>query len=223
MISTTISIRDTATPELQGILDRLQPGALNQVAGRAGANVYRTWFRNLNAARPNALGGKRTNFWAKAATAVGHEATDDGAVVYTNHTGVNYQRYGGILRPSGRPSAVTGRAIVNLAIPARSEAHGRLPSEFNNLVPMIRRRNGKPTAVALVEADSQDVKFGNARKDGTRKVTRGRERGGIVMYWLVKQARKNPDEDVFPPAKLVSDAAQLNLLDYAVRNARRLE
>ena len=216
-----ISIQDNATPTIRKLIGCMNPQAVNQVAGRSGANVMKSWLRDLESSRPNALGGARTHFWGKAASAVGYEAGSDGATVYTAATGVLYQRFGGTLKPSGRVSSVTGKAIVNLAIPARAEAHGKVPSDFNNLIPLIRRRNGKPTAIALVEAESQDVTLGKPRKDGTRKVKRGQERGGGVLFWLVKQAQKDPDEGVFPPDDLIRDAVQLHVLDYIMRNVRR--
>ncbi len=220
MISHTISIRDNATPAVQAMLDRCKPDALNQIAGRAGANTFRTWFRNLNTARPNAIGGKRTNFYGKAATAVGHESADGGAVVYTQHTGVNYQRYGGVLKPSGRISAATGKPIRNLIRAASPAAHGRLPSEFGNLTFAFSLDGGR-WRPSLVQSETETKAVGKVRKDGTRRQKVVRKLGEI-MYWLMKQAKKDPDDDVFPPSDLVRDNVQLNLLQYVVRNARRL-
>lgn len=217
-----ISIVDRATPAIRDMMARLRSDDLKAIAGRAGANVVRYWLRTLDSSRANALGGRRTNFYGKAATATFSQPTADGAEVHTAATGILYQRFGGVLKPSGRISSVTGKAIVHLAIPARAEAHGRLPSDFNNLLPMIRWRDGKRTVVGLEEAQSQDISFGSMRKDGSRKLKRGAQRGGGVMFWLVKSAQKGPDEDVLPPPDLVGDAVTLALADYVIRNARRL-
>jgi hypothetical protein len=219
--SVEISIVDRATPAIRDMAARLKSDDLKAIAGRAGAGVVRTWLRTLESSRPNALGGERTSFWGKAASATSWQPTADGAEVYTAATGVLYQRWGGTLLPSGRTSSVTGQAIVNLAIPARAEAHGRLPSDFDNLVPMIRWRDGKRRAVGLAEPASQDISFGPARKDGSRRVKRGAEHGA-VLFWLVKSAQKGPDESVLPPPDLVGDAVTLALLRYVTHNARRL-
>lgn len=223
MLTQTVIVQDTATPTLVDMLGRMRDrSAVNAVAGRAGANLTRDWLRRVNDARPNRLGGKRTNFFAKAAAATGSETDAEGAIVYTAATGILYQRYGGTIKPSGRTSTQTGKPIKHLAIPARAEAHGMLPSDFNSLVPVIRRRNGKPTVIGLEEPVSQAVSFGKVRKDGTRNVKQGAVTGGAILFWLVDQATKGPDEDVLPPPSLVGEAVNVSVLAYITRNAGRL-
>ena len=58
--------------------------------------------------------------------------------------------------------------------------------------------NGTVRAIALEEAPSQDVSFGRKRKDGSRKVTHGEVRGGLIMYWLVPCVVQKADRTVLP-------------------------
>lgn len=210
----TIDIRDTATPAVKEVLDRAKSDAVKSVAGRAGANVFRAWFRNLEQSRPNALGGARTHFWGRAASATYSRPTASGADVITAQTGVQHQRYGGDIKPSGRGSAVTGKAIARLAIPARAEAHGKTPGDFPNLQLEVFRSGGK-YLVGLAEPVSQEVSY---TKSG--KVRKGKLRGGAILFWLVRSAHKDPDAGVYPPDGLVRDGVQLATLDYVMRNRR---
>ena len=223
-----ITMRDTATPTIRAMLDRADPQQVASIAGRAGVNVTRSWLRAHNAAHPNKFGGKRTNFFAKAAAACGYDAEPGNATIYTQAVGVLHARYGGEVRPSGRISSVTGKPIRHLAIPARAEAHGKLPSEFDNLAPWFARRDGKPTVIGLQERASQDIVpdrrsgrsgFRPAPDRETRRGWQGR-RGGGVMFWLVESVIHQPNEAVLPPADLVLDSVRLNVLDFLTRRAR---
>jgi len=219
MITTQVNVLDGASPVVRDLAERLRStDALNQVAGRAGVNIVKQWLRALDSSRENALRGTRTHFWAKAAAATGFAVTPAGADVYTEQVGVRYQRYGGTIVPSGRTSSVTGRAITRLAIPARSEAHGKTPGDFNDLAFGMNAAG----TMWLERRLQQSFKTGRQRKDGSRKVSQGKVEGGEVMFWLVKSAQKGPDEGVLPPAELVADAVGAALTDFATRNARRL-
>jgi hypothetical protein len=210
----TVNIQNQAIASIRDLQSSLvQPGALAEIAGRSGSNTVKSWLRTLNSARANRFGGARTNFFAKAAAATGFETSDTGATIYSETVGVLYQRYGGVIKPSGRTSSVTGKPITRLAIPARAEAHGKLPSDFNDLSFWT---DGKGH-MGLVQNDSQQVSFGPRRKDGSRKAKQGKSRGGLIMFWLVRQASKGPDEGVLPSESLVSDAVSLALLDYTNR------
>ena len=222
----SVSIVDNATPAIRDAMARASGPEVKQIAGRAGANVFKSWFRERNSSHPNALGGKRTNFWSKAAAAVNFQEASSGVDVFSAMAGVLYQRFGGDLVPSGRISAATGRPITHLAIHARAEAHGKLPSEFNDLVPMIRRRGSRTTVVALMQAAQQRVFFYKETKKALRGQYRkfsgaGEISGGGVFFWLVDRVSKGPDATVFPPDDLIRDAVQLRLLNFIVRKGSR--
>jgi hypothetical protein len=87
----------------------------------------------------NKLGGTSTQFYARMADAVVGMATADGAEVTNPFPGAALHYYGsaglpgGVVRPSGRMSAVTGKPIQFLTIAKHPAAHGKRASDFRAL------------------------------------------------------------------------------------------
>lgn len=180
-----------------------EPQLLN-VAGRGVAEKLRGHFATLDQTRPNKLGGKRTYFWGQVRRSVQNPVvTPPSASVSINHLGIAQRLFGGVIRPV--------RAKF-LAIPARPEAYGKGPREFRDLHFQPTRRGG-----ALVENLRSDVTFGRKKKDGTRTVTNRGERGGLVMFWLVKQVVQRPDPTVLPPPAELETAARVPMESYLSR------
>lgn len=116
-----IIINDTrAQAVLSGISQAGSSSGIRAVIGRSATNLIQKHLRDLNATRPNRLGGKRSNFYAKAAASTHYRHTADGVQVAVTETGFAMRYYGGTIRP------VHAKA---LAIPARAEMVGYRPSE----------------------------------------------------------------------------------------------
>lgn len=189
----------------------VRPGALSPVMGRAGVNLLKRHLRDYNASHPNALGGKRTNFYAQAARATSFQPTSQGVDLVISHTGIAQRYHGGEIRP------VNGKLLT---IPAAPEAHGRRAGEFDNLELI-----GSKTAgfLALVERQSTEISFGRKRKDGTRKVKVKGQRGGKVMFWLTPRVNQKGDPNVLPDQDDITREIRGQVLTYLHRIADRQE
>ena len=148
-----LDITDGATPRIQAAAKAIRGNAIKAVAGRSLRNTYRSHFFSLNAARPNKMGGKRTNFYAQVARSVQAPApTSTGATVAITQVGIRQRIKGGIIRPVNKKL---------LTIPADPSAYGRRAGEFTNLHAIFFR--GGRSVGALVTEDGQ-VMFWLARK-----------------------------------------------------------
>lgn len=192
-----IVLKDDATPAVLAIQAGIAPSRLRPIVGRAGVNVVRKHLFKLDRARANALGGKRTHFYAAAARSTHFRNTDAGVVVSISHIGIAQRYFGGTIRPVN---------AKRLAIPARREAHGRRPREFNSLRAIYFRSTG---SVALVEAEQTQI--GYTRKG---KIRRGTRKGGGVMYWLVKEVTQKGDKKVLPPDRQLANGIAASLDSY---------
>lgn len=186
-----ISMQDWATPRVQALLRRVSDGGervslrAKNLAGEAVAQLFRRNFIALNGSRANDMGGKRTNFYARAAKATDFVRTSTGIELIVDLQGVRQRVLGGEIHPVNAKF---------LAIPARAEAYGRSPREFNNLRFAVLPRGGP----VLIEAEASRVKIGKQRKDGSRKVQNKGETGGLVMFWLKRSVTQRPDPTVIP-------------------------
>lgn len=102
-----------------------------------------------------------------------------------------------------------------LAIPAREEAYGMSPLQFNDLrfVPFASG------SAALVQRNQQTVgTFKSGKKKGERNPkTTGEKIGGGVFYWLVKSVTQRPDETVLPTEEEFTAAARRGINTYMDR------
>jgi hypothetical protein len=180
-----VDIRDEVSPLLKAL-----PGTVRtQVPAAVGAGVKGLFQENFRKLGTNRNNWPSTGFWGQAVRATNFSlpAVDE-VRINVNKQGVLQRWKGGEIK--AKPGGW-------LTIPARSEAYGKRAREFNNLE-AIFFKTGQGFFGALVESASQDVSFGRARKDGSRKVTPGLERGGGVMFWLKKSVRQDADPRVVP-------------------------
>jgi len=200
-VSISISIEDRATPELQALMARMEPAVVAEISGEEGVNRLQDHLRARDVTRANKMGGARTHFYAAAAASAHYRPTGDGVDLVISQLGLALRLMGsaglpgGAVQPSGRTSTMTGKPIRHLALPARSEAYGKRPSDFGRdaLVPLYRRRGGTVRAIAL------------ALKTGEHVATRGRHKGqpvadsdGVPLYWLVARSVHAADPSVLP-------------------------
>ena len=177
------------------------------VGGRAAANLVKDHLFGLDSTRPNALGGKRTHFYASAAKSVSNPKPTGAGVSFTiNQIGLAQRWLGGTIRAGAGISSATGRATQYLAIPARAESYGKAPSEFPDLRFVPRKGGGM-----LIQALQTAIKW---TKKGAEKAF---ETGGGVMFWLVKEVTQRPDPTVLPTEDAIEHAAASAMESYLTR------
>lgn len=206
----TIEIVDNISPDLMKLSETLHGDSLKAAAGGGAKRLLQDHFGQLDSSRSNALGGKRTHYFAKAARSINYETDSDGVTVSIHQIGIALHYFGGTVNPVN---------AKYLTIPARAEAYGKRAGEFDNLEVLWGRKG----PYALAERRSQDI---NIVKD-RRKNHKGKylmksvsisERGGGVFFWLVKSATIQADKTVLPDASLINDAAVLAVLNHIGEN-----
>jgi hypothetical protein len=175
-----------------------QSGDVRLVMGNAVANALKDRFAEIaqdqsHHVTASRLGAVPTGFYEQARQGVQLPSLEpEGVSVAINKRGIAQRVFGGTI------TRVKAKA---LAIPARAEAYGKLPSEFNNLR-LVVFGGGK---AALVERTATVVR-GGARGAGTGR-SKGDEIGGNVFFWLVKSVHQEPDPTILPDEeKMLNDA-----------------
>jgi hypothetical protein len=200
-----VSIRDNASDAVRSLAAGLRPEQLNPIVGRYARNAYRTHLVGLNSQRPNALGGKRTQFYYRAARATDVRAEGEFVIVSINQVGIGLRYFGGTVKPKTKKY---------LTIPAIPEAHGKRASEFGDLHFAFERHPKLDVLMpALVQGAASLI--GIRRGPGGARVRAVGERRRRVVFWLAKQATFQPDESVLPHPQQVAAEAGRVVLDYA--------
>lgn len=167
----------------------------NHEAGLGVAAEVKKNFR----ARSSKVGSR--HYWKRA-----HDLTqvrqENGktAVVIAGPRGVRLHYYGGTVRPSGRPSAVTGRPTRSLLVPLPSspmakrgetlaESLRKMPGYEVRMVPALAPGRGCPCLVA-VKQGKQNEKY-------------------IWLGRLVKQTKHKPDKTVLPDPAVMRKSAMM--------------
>lgn len=195
-MAVTISIKvteNTARPALVALQGVMTVKQLSKNVGEAEVILFQSHFRNAPA---NKMGFPTTGFWKQAVRATNYQATDAGAVISVNQVGVRQRLLGGEIHP------VNGKY---LAIPARAEAYGKSPKEFDNLIVAFKGRQ----PYALVEAAATKVKLGRKSR-GTAGVRSydTESTGGGVYFWLVKSVNQLPDPTAIPDEREIQQTAK---------------
>jgi len=183
-MANTIDIRD----EVESILKGLGSAIRRQVAPAIGAAVV-LLFQNHFASLPtNRNNWPSTGFFAQCARATNYNILAEQIDINVNKQGFRQQLQGG---------KIEAQQSNWLTIPARAEAYGKRAREFSNLEAVFFKTSHGFFG-ALVESHSQDVSFGRKKKDGSRSVTPGEERGGGVMFWLRKSVTTKARPEILP-------------------------
>jgi hypothetical protein len=221
-VAIKIDLVDRATPAINKLDAKLID---DSVKHSAGASVMRQILDHLTALdeeRPNALGGRRTHFYAKAGKSTHYEITDTGAIVSINHIGIAQRLRGGEITPVNSKY---------LTIPARAEAHGRRAREFNNLE-ILYNRNG-PYALAEREYTTFAFKkgkkgkagrdiWGKPERDISERLLYRASHGGGIFYWLVKSVTQEGDPTVLPDEDSMEEAVISRVSNY-IENLMKFE
>ena len=190
---------DTARPALTRLRNKLRnPARLHKAAARGALPVLQEQFRENARTNKNKFGA-RGSFWNRMLSGTRVE-TDANAATLAMPAAIGLRVHGGTVEPV---------KSKYLAIPARKQAHGKSPRDFNDLrfVPLLGRGKGG----ALVQREQQKISY---KKDGT--IGRGRKLGGRdkegrlpVFYWLVPSATIQGDKTLLPTkAQLLAGAEQ---------------
>lgn len=197
---------DEALRELQEKAARLgQSAEAAKVGGQAVSIVIQNHFYELSRRRHRM--SNKFDFYAQAAKSVAVSSTSNGSVVTITKLGLAQRWLGGTIRAGAGTSSATGTLTKYLAIPARTEAEGKPPSAFDDLV-FVPRRNGK---AMLVEALQTKVSISGKKR---RTIKRGSEVGSLVMYWLVPEVTQAPDPSVMPTEDEMTHAATEAMGNY---------
>jgi hypothetical protein len=174
-------------------------GQAAKVGGRAVAGFLRDYLFNLDAERPNKMGGDRTHFYADAARSVQVPEVSGGtASVSINHVGLAQRLLGGPIKPV---------VATLLAEPARAEAYGKAPREFDDLE-FVPTRNGG----MLVQALQIQITRGKRKGDYSTTTV-----GALAMYWLVPEVDQDADPTVLPSETALAGCATGAMSDYINR------
>lgn len=186
-----LNVYDNLIAETQVKLMKLQPDAVNKKVGNAVMELVRNHLFAFNKTHPNQMGGKRTNFYSKAAKATTWHPIPGGLVVETDWVGINQRVYGGTITP------VTKQWLT---IPAIPEAYGRTAREFQNLR-FIEYDKGKRAMLIEGSTGARQLK---GKVPAWKKVKGQKQAAALtgyltrVYYWLVKSVTQQGDPTVMP-------------------------
>lgn len=173
------------------VLRAIAPARINPVIGRAASNTTVAHLRRLNQERPNALGGRRTNYYAGAARGTSFAVVDDSTVVVSiAQRGIRQRVFGGTIKP---------RQAKFLTIPVHPLAHGKRAREFGDLE-IVFGAGGRPVALAR-------------KASGTRRF-------GEILFALRRSVTQRPDPSVLP-ANATLRADIVRAVESAVARAAR--
>ncbi len=143
----TITVKlDEGSPLLGRLADSAQRKAeLNEAMGNRVQNITHDHLTAYGLSDANKLGGTRTNYWGRAA----NDVAAPEALEISGQRAVLNLSTPGLSRAFGDVTIVPGTktpGVKYLAIPARAEAYGMRPREFDNLVVFF---NGKGQPAGL--------------------------------------------------------------------------
>ncbi len=219
----SIKIQSLTIQELQEKAKAIgQETELALVGAQGAANLVRDHLFNLDGSTVNQMFGPRTHFYASAAKSVTGsdsskilpEKEGNGASFSITQVGLAQRWLGGTIRAGQGDSSATGRLTKYLTIPARAEAYGKTPGEFNDLQ-FIPRGNGKAMLVQRLQSSLLGAGGRRLKKPGARADKQ--LRGGLVMFWLVTEVHQEANPDVMPTEDEISAAAAEHMGNYLAR------
>ena len=192
---------DTASPALRRMLAALKPATVAKLSGRIAANRVRGHLEGLASTRHRSY--MPHSYYATAARMTSGEVDGDTCrVVVAGPAGIRLHYYGGVVKPSGRISAKTGKPITRLAIPRRPEAEQRTPADFDDLFLWKSKIVGRA---------------GLARRSPNGRLE--------IYYWLVASVTMKEDHGVLPPldelGKEINDAIGSSIIRVAKARLQR--
>lgn len=189
--------------------------ALNDALGRRLARELVEHFRAKNA-KPNRLGGARTNFWGDIAEATSlGQVTSEGADVNVADSRFRIHLFGGVIKPTG------GRKF--LTIPLIREAHGLRVREYERTTgrKLFKPRNSN---VLMERTDEGTSSFsggsGTVRTRGGFRSVNIRSASTVrPVYFLARQSKIHADPRALPPTDQLIGALMETGEDWINRQA----
>lgn len=185
----TIEKNDQATPFLnraRAVMKNQRP--INQAMASGAIVLVQDKFRGLASTNRNPYGA-RGGFWNRMLSGTKAMADAQFAILRMPRE-VALRFHGGTVRP---------KTTKFLAIPARKEAYGKSPRDFNDLRFAVLPVGGP----VLIQAAQTQITFNKARR-----VRRGgKEIGGGVFFWLRRSVTVRGDAGVLPTKQELLDAA----------------
>jgi hypothetical protein len=203
-MSATLEIKSESIDATMRDLDNLG-GAISgddvkAVMGRAVRGVVVSHFIQIASDSAHhetagSLGATRTGVYQQAAQGTSQpEVSREGVSISIHQVAIAQRFFGGTIEPVNAKF---------LAIPARSEAYGKRPNQFDNLRVIIF----KSGAGALV---SKEPPSGTRRN----RIAGSAREPGLIFYWLVKQAIQEADHTVLPTEEEMLNAAVESAQEY---------
>jgi hypothetical protein len=193
MMATQVVVTDRATPVVVAIGKAVNSAEMRHVIGGAVVRVFKRHLSAVNTARPNVLGGDRTNFYKTAGDGTHYDLLPDGVLI-----SVGAGLPDGAFRQRVLGGTIRAKRSKYLTIPARAEAHGHKASEFHDLV-VVFGRGGQPVALARsVQTSLRVTGAATAAVLGVSRLSRGEVTGGEIMFWLKKEVTQRGDPSVAP-------------------------
>jgi hypothetical protein len=202
--STSIQVRDNATPDMRAKMAAITPQRLNSFIGPAVALRLK---RNFLAMPHNRRGWTPANFYPDAARSTNWQPVPEGVLVSVNKIGVRQRYYGGEIHAVNAGS---------LTIPVAEEAYGHTARDFDNLVVVCIPGKGCWLAKKTFEEQPSAVK-GRRRGPGKRAfqgpaLSPMRQRLQF-MFRLVKSVEQEPNPDVLPGDDEIKETVATAILD----------
>lgn len=135
-----IIIRDDVSPTLTRLKSTAQKKRLKHAIGFGVTQLVREHFYDLNSERANRLGGRRSNFYARAGDSTSYQLTGHKIQISTRQIGILLRYYGGTIRPKKKGGRLTIALIA--------EAYGKRAREFEDLAPIV---TGTPGVLILAK------------------------------------------------------------------------
>lgn len=175
----SVTVTDFATPAVGRASAFIQSDDAKALIGRVAVNAFGANFDRLNAT-PNAIGGPRTNYYSDARKSTSYEVSGDTVTIVVSQVGIALHYYGG---------TVTPKKGKYLTIPARPECHGKLASDFSDLIVLWGKRGP----------------YGLGKRDKIGIGTAANKASVTVYFWLVSKATLTADPSTIPTEDQVSN------------------
>ncbi len=175
-----------AESKLQAVELALGPSRLNAIAGHAVLNLVKAHLVDRDQVG-NAMGGRRTHFYRKAAQGTHEDHDDDQATITISATGFAQRLYGGTI------AAVNKRFLT---IPLAQEALGRRASDFSDAFVCVIHGQ-------LYIARKRTAKVGKGSLD--------------LLFKLVRSVYQAPDRTVLPTDDQIATTARTAVDSFIAR------
>jgi hypothetical protein len=201
-VTIRVEVQDSATAAAVALHDALGKGLHAKAVARVASAEFVKNFERLAASRHR--GGQHNYYLTAARSTLGTAQGGDAVVTVYAPAGIALRRYGsgglpgGVVKPSGRISQVTGKPIKSMSIPREGgPADGRVPLDIKTAGVVLKLRVLKSiNRAALVGKDPASGRM-------------------TVYFWLVKSVRYHADSAVFPADADLSKTINATLDRYA--------